>query len=97
MHPGLTKKGVKQILAKQTREIAQWQISKISILPLLKPVLPSINSSVFFNTGKRAALRGKIIKLSLVTETQSGKTEFHQVPDVLSFKWTTIVNKALKN
>lgn len=66
-------------------------------LPLLETCGTPINSSVFFNTGKRAALGGKIIKPSLVTETQSDKIKFNRVSDVLSFKGTTTVNKALKN
>lgn len=70
---------------------------KITSCPCLETCVTSINSSVFFNTGKRAALGGKAVKLSLVTGTQNGKTEFNQVLDILSFKWTTTVNKALKN
>lgn len=68
------------------------------ILPLLETCVTSINSSVFFNTGKRSASgEKKTIKLSLVTGTQSGKTEFNQLLDILSFEWTTTANKALKN
>lgn len=68
------------------------------ILPLSETYVTSTNSSVFFNTGKRSASgEKKTIKLSLVTGTQSGKTEFNQLLDILSFKWTTTVNKALKN
>lgn len=67
-------------------------------MTLLETCAKSINSSVFFNTGKRAAPVGEIIKLSLSTEMpRSGKTEFGQFSDVLSFKWTITVNKAWRN